>query len=93
VLAFIQVVAWTSGHKEAMAFMAPGFSMHRHNFCPALAIALAPHRYDEAFPDRATALPVWQQMQTGDGGGPAIEFSWVGIPRVATMPHSLARDP
>ena len=53
--AFIHGGRWTSGHKEAMAFMAPGFHAAGITFA-SLGHRLAPNSYDEGFPDLCSGL-------------------------------------
>ena len=55
VFAFIHGGRWTSGHKEAMAFMAPTFHGAGITFA-SLGHRLAPSYFDEGFPDLCNGI-------------------------------------
>lgn len=55
VFAFIHGGRWSSGHKEAMAFMAPAFHGAGITFA-SLGYRLAPNKYDEGFPDLCNGI-------------------------------------
>ncbi|MBS28435.1 MAG: hypothetical protein CL566_05840 [Alphaproteobacteria bacterium] len=55
VFAFIHGGRWSSGHKEAMAFMAPGFHAAGITFA-SLGHRLAPNLYDDGFSDLCNGL-------------------------------------
>ena len=67
VLAFIHGGRWTSGHKEAMAFMAPGFHAAGITFA-SLGHRLAPHSYDEGFSDLCGGLACLASNAENFGG-------------------------
>ena len=73
VLAFIHGGRWTSGHKEAMAFMAPGLHASGITFA-SLGHRLAPHSYEDGFPDLCNGLACLSANVDRFGGDPGRIF-------------------
>ena len=102
VLAFIHGGRWTSGHKEAMAFMAPGFHAAGITFA-SLGHRLAPHQYDEGFPDLCNGIACLAANADRHGGDPHRIFvgghssgghyaAQLAVTRDWQARHGLARD-
>ena len=102
VLAFIHGGSWTSGHKEAMAFMAPGLHAAGITFA-SLGHRLAPHQYDEGFPDLCNGIACLAANADRHGGDPHRIFvgghssgghyaAQLAVTRDWQARHGLARD-
>lgn len=102
VFAFIHGGRWTSGHKEAMAFMAPGFHAAGVTFA-SLGHRLAPNSYDEGFPDLCNGLACLSANVDRFGGDPNLIFvgghssgghyaAQLSVTRDWQARHGLARD-
>lgn len=73
VLAFIHGGRWTSGHKEAMAFIAPGLHGAGITFA-SLGHRLAPNLYDDGFTDLANGIACLAANVDRHGGDPGRIF-------------------
>ncbi|MBT7360749.1 MAG: alpha/beta hydrolase [Rhodospirillaceae bacterium] len=102
VFAFIHGGRWTSGHKEAMAFMAPGFHAAGITFA-SLGHRLAPATYDDGFPDLCNGLACLSANVDRVGGDPQRIFigghssgghyaAQLAVTRDWQARHGLARD-
>jgi len=69
VFAFVHGGRWTSGHKEAMAFMAPAFHDAGITFA-SLGHRLAPSHFDEGFPDLCNGIACLAANVDRHGGDP-----------------------
>lgn len=102
IFAFIHGGRWTSGHKEAMAFMAPVFHEAGITFA-SLGHRLAPHTYDESFPDLCNGIACLAANADRHGGDPQRIFigghssgghyaAQLAVTRDWQARHGLSRD-
>ena len=102
VFAFIHGGRWTSGHKEAMAFMAPAFQAAGITFA-SLGHRLAPHHYDDGFPDLCNGIACLVANVDRHGGDPDRIFvgghssgghyaAQLAVTRDWQARHGLGRD-
>ncbi|MEP4377489.1 MAG: alpha/beta hydrolase [Alphaproteobacteria bacterium] len=102
VFAFIHGGRWTSGHKEAMAFMAPGFHAAGITFA-SLGHRLAPAKYEDGFPDLCNGLACLSANVDRVGGNPQRIFigghssgghyaAQLAVTRDWQARHGLSRD-
>jgi len=102
VFAFIHGGRWTSGHKEAMAFIAPVFHAAGITFA-SLGHRLAPHTYDEGFPDLCNGIACLAANADRHGGDSQRIFigghssgghyaAQLAVTRDWQARHGLARD-
>ncbi|MBO6783077.1 MAG: alpha/beta hydrolase [Alphaproteobacteria bacterium] len=102
VFAFIHGGRWTSGHKEAMAFMAPAFHDAGITFA-SLGHRLAPSTYDDGFPDLCNGIACLVANADRHGGDAQRVFvgghssgghyaAQLAVTRDWQARHGLARD-
>jgi arylformamidase len=73
VFAFVHGGRWTSGHKEAMAFMAPSFHAAGITFA-SIGHRLAPSLYDDGFSDICNGIACLVANVDRHGGNPGRLF-------------------
>jgi arylformamidase len=102
VFAFIHGGRWTSGHKEAMAFMAPEFHAAGITFA-SLGHRLSPHHFEQGFPDLCNGIACLAANADRHGGDPQRIFvgghssgghyaAQLAVTRDWQARHGLARD-
>lgn len=102
VFAFIHGGRWTSGHKEAMAFMAPAFQAAGITFA-SLGHRLAPLHYEEGFSDLCNGIACLAANVDRHGGDPDRIFvgghssgghyaAQLAVTRDWQARHGLGRD-